>query len=706
MGLLSTIGAASARAYGFTRSAVSAAVDAYFNRVTLLLNTSSTNGAQNNTFLDSSSNNFSITRNPTSGPNAPTQGTFTPFSQTGWSNYFNGTTDSLNAPAGSPFAFGTGAWTVEAWVYVTTLQNILLFDTRSSASNDGVGCLITSTGTLSYSGSANNALTSSAITANSWNHVAWSYDGTTLSGYINGSRGGTATPTFNITQNNGFIGRVGFAASAYMNGYISNLRVVKGAAVYSGASFTVPTLPLGATSGGQNPPTGTQTSLLTCQSNRFIDNGGLATPNTITVNGTPRVQAFSPFAPTAAYDTTTVGGSGYFDGTGDYLSVARNNAFLPGANTDFTFEAWVYPTATPGAQGAIIVGLGEYGTDSDWDLDINSSLQFALYLNSTTATSFRNTTTTVKLNAWNHVAASRSGTGTNNLKVFVNGVGQSFTTNQTSVGTGTRNLSIGADQDGTEAAFTGYISGLRLINGQGIYTSDFTPPTAPPTTTSGGVTASNTALLLNFTNAGIYDSSAKNVLETVADAQVSTTQAKWGTTSMKFDGTGDYLLSPASNFYDFGTGDFTIEGWIYPSSVSATAILVDVWTNGLGSYTTGQFQISINSSAKFVFTVATGLSSTVNLTSTTAISANTWTYFALVRSGTGTGNVKVYLNGTADATTLTHTGQVGLSNRTLAIGVELRSTSAYYNGYIDDLRITKGYARTISSSPTAAFPLQ
>ena len=58
MGLLSTIGAASARAYGFTRSAIAAAVDAYFNRVTLLLPGNGTNGAQNNTFLDSSSNNL------------------------------------------------------------------------------------------------------------------------------------------------------------------------------------------------------------------------------------------------------------------------------------------------------------------------------------------------------------------------------------------------------------------------------------------------------------------------------------------------------------------------------------------------------------------------------------------------------------------------------------------------------------------------
>ncbi len=113
MGLLSTIGAASARAYGFTRSAIAAAVDAYFNRVTLLLPGNGTNGAQNNTFLDSSTNNFSITRNGNT-----TQGTFSPFSQTGWSNYFDGSS-SLSYAANADFNFGTGTFTVEGWAYIT-----------------------------------------------------------------------------------------------------------------------------------------------------------------------------------------------------------------------------------------------------------------------------------------------------------------------------------------------------------------------------------------------------------------------------------------------------------------------------------------------------------------------------------------------------------------------------------------------------------
>ena len=65
--------------------------DPQFNYTTLLLPGNGTNGAQNNTFLDSSTNAFTITRNGNT-----TQGTFTPFSQTGWGNYFDGTGDYLS----------------------------------------------------------------------------------------------------------------------------------------------------------------------------------------------------------------------------------------------------------------------------------------------------------------------------------------------------------------------------------------------------------------------------------------------------------------------------------------------------------------------------------------------------------------------------------------------------------------------------------
>ncbi len=94
-----------------------AATDPYFPYVPLLLETTSTNGQQNNTFLDSSTNNFTITRNGT-----PTQGSVNPYQPVGyWSNYFSGSSDRIQAAFSSLFQLGTNNVTIERWVYFNSV---------------------------------------------------------------------------------------------------------------------------------------------------------------------------------------------------------------------------------------------------------------------------------------------------------------------------------------------------------------------------------------------------------------------------------------------------------------------------------------------------------------------------------------------------------------------------------------------------------
>jgi hypothetical protein len=223
-----------------------------------------------------------------------------------------------------------------------------------------------------------------------------------------------------------------------------------------------------------------------------------------------------------------------------------------------------------------------------------------------------------------------------------------------------------------------------VVKGTAVYTAAFTPPTTPLTAIT------NTSLLTNFTNAGIYDAAVQNNAITVGDAQASTTQSKWSPTSMKFDGTGDWLTAIDNPQLQLGTGDFTIDGWVY---LSATGVAYGIISKGTAS--TG-WSVNITSGNKLQFSYTAS-----NLTGATSLASATWYYFAVVRSGSATGNLKVYLNGTIDATSGGAVTDSFTQTNTLYVGADRVGGSAL-NGYLQDVRITK-YARTITT-PTAAFP--
>ena len=187
-----------------------------------------------------------------------------------------------------------------------------------------------------------------------------------------------------------------------------------------------------------------------------------------------------------------------------------------------------------------------------------------------------------------------------------------------------------------------------------------------------------------------------NDLETVGDAQISTSVKKYGTGSMKFDGSGDCLDSQSTPNLALTTGDFTIEQWVYWDSSKASIQIIFDWrpasTNGVYP------MLYINTDGTLNYYV----SSTVRIT-TSAITANTWTYVGVVRYS---GTTKIYVNGTQSGSSYTDANnylqsrvRIGNSGFSLADGFD-------FKGYIDDLRITKGYARYTSNftAPTAAFP--
>jgi hypothetical protein len=639
--------------------------DADFENTVLLLHGDGTNGAQNNTFIDSSTNNFTITRNGNT-----TQGTFSPFSKPDgrWGNFFDGTGDYLSVAYNSALSITSGDFCVETWLYRTTsgVEQYLCSQRTGAPSNSGWEWRINATNLCQFFFVGGSSITSvSTIPVNSWTHLAVTRDSNTVRLFINGALDTSETFSNGTASTvNPFIGN-GTTGGGLFTGYISNLRLVKGSAVYTSA-FTPSTTPLTAI---------TNTSLLTCQSNRFIDNS--SNNFAITRNGDVKVTPFSPFPITTAYSTSVNGGAGYFDaGGGDYLSVADDAALQLG--TEFTIEFWLYDPDVPTSSYPFVTKGSTGGIDF---LKRSSAGGSTIALFSGSSGSLVLEGGAVKQGEWQHLALTRD--SSNNVRIFQNGaIIAGPTTYSSSVAASGAALTI------ANGLTNGFVSDLRILKGTALYTSAFTPPTAPLTTIT------NTSLLCNFTNAGIFDNTGFNALETVGNAQIDTTTKKYGTGSMEFDGTGDWLIVPDSPDLKLGTGNFTIEFWVY----LATG---DIGSNrGLvakGGASTG-FLVSLNTTEKVVFTFTTS-----TITSSGAITTNAWNHIAVVREGTGSNQTKIYINGTNDGTGTVSTDFT--QTEIMYIGAN-RTAGDPMKGFIDDLRITKGIARytTTFTPPTAALP--
>ena len=199
------------------------------------------------------------------------------------------------------------------------------------------------------------------------------------------------------------------------------------------------------------------------------------------------------------------------------------------------------------------------------------------------------------------------------------------------------------------------------------------------------------------------DSSLNGLTVTaVGNAQISTTQSKYGGASAYFDGAGDAVQIPFNAALDLTSGDFTIEGWVYFNAVSGTPTIITPFGTGT---TFGGWVIVLDSSSRLTFYLSTAANTwnlaTNVLFSATAVVTGTWYHFALVRNGSA---FTPYLNGIA-GTTFTSSSTLYNNSRPLKIGAEKDSNSFPLNGYIDDLRVTK-YARYTSSftPPTQAHP--
>ena len=211
--------------------------------------------------------------------------------------------------------------------------------------------------------------------------------------------------------------------------------------------------------------------------------------------------------------------------------------------------------------------------------------------------------------------------------------------------------------------------------------------------TTGDADFASVSLLLHMNGSNgsttFADSSSNNfTISVFGDAQVSTTDPKFGTGSLTLDGNGDYLTTPADAAFAFGTGNYTVECWVYVNSGNTN--------HGLFTFG-GQFSglaVAIISGEWRLSTAGAG-GNTMG-----AVTTGVWQHLAVTRSGS---SQRMFIDGTQLGST--YTDSTNFTDNQLKIGYYY-SPSFAINAKIDEFRVTKGVARYTSSftPPAAPFP--
>jgi len=631
------------------------------------------------TFLDSDGS-AGVGYNENGDPQAST---FTPYRSGGYSAYFDGTGDYITTSTSTGFAFGTGDFTWEMWIYHDVYEPAYLLE-FGTGGDLGIHHA-TAQGHLTYYTSTTGISSSlyttgfGSMSVGQWYHIAAVRDNGTTYLYTDGVLQTSAADTHDYGSSaiSCRIGAYGNGGSFPFTGYVRDVRIIKGTAQYTSA-FTPPTEPLTAIA---------NTELLAAQLPYFGD--GSTNNLDITVNGNAHTEPFGPYN-YEPWNDSDHGGSVNFDGS-DSLKVDGSPTWPNFGTGAFTVECWVYQ---PTIAIASLVTVHRQAVASGWYLSIGNTSGNPNWGSYGNGNNSDNTSSgAIVAGAWNHIAMVRTSTSSNGSAWYINGKAAGTFTDTSNYASYTYGPWIGSNDTsgGNQRYFIGNIADVRVSN-SAVYSAEFTPPTAPLTATA------NTVHLMNNKNdAKIYDLAAANTISLTANAETSTTTRKFTTSPSIHMLNGDYMTIDTDTFGGIGTSEpFTIEAWYY---------IHDITTAGLFHFTdtpgTRNYMLYLNPSSKLIWYDDPNGSNPIATQGTATFTANTWHHVAVTRH---TDNlIRIFDDGTLVATS----GSAW--NYALNRYLEINSYGATYGfrGYMQDIRLTKGVARYTASftAPTAEFEL-
>ena len=577
---------------------------------------------------------------------------------------------------------GDGFFTIEFFLYVVTHAENKAVYTHNEFNDSYSGLLFWFGGaeTLRAYGSTNgsswNLLNGSSfgtISTDTWHHVALTYDGIQYRGYLDGvGKFGVSSSTTVSTGGDHYIfsrndgGQYQPATGAQ---YIDDFRITKGKALYTASTYTVPTSALGIE---QTDPV----SLYLPFDSDVNDDSSYG--HTVTASGAAISSTQSKFG----------GNSLALDGSNDKLEIPANDAFTLGTS-DFTMEGWMYCTA----YGELISCFNQSNPYTGFTLStafINGG-KLELFASDGSGNQTMTSTNTYPQNEWVHFACTRAG---NTVSFWKNGeLNGTATITETDIGDSQNVLRIGASNNGTgNRFFGGYLDDIRITKGAARYMKNFIPPSAAVGATLNGTNETNTttdftSLYLPLDSDVNDDSDNPFTITASGNAAISSTQAKFGGYSLALDGSGDYLTVGSSQSAMAFAGDFTIEFWMYPTSLS-------------GSYVG---PMGCHDSTGWLFQFASGggrfyINGSNEITTTATTSTNQWYHVAVTRNS---GTVKLFIDGVEQGS-LSFSSAMP-TNNDLIIGGS-NASGQYFPGYLDDIRILNGYAKYTSkfTPPTSA----
>lgn len=200
----------------------------------------------------------------------------------------------------------------------------------------------------------------------------------------------------------------------------------------------------------------------------------------------------------------------------------------------------------------------------------------------------------------------------------------------------------------------------------------------------------NVVLLCGFNGADgatafTDESSAARTATFVGNAQLDTAQAKFGSASLLLDGTGDYVTFPNSADLQIAGQDFTIEAWV---RIAATG-RVHTITNKRDGSGAEEHSFSIDTSNHFSFSAYSSGAPIATMTGTTALATGAWYHAAASRSGS---NWYLHVGGVLESTA-TSASAASTNTGVFHVGRDGFNTARDFQGWIDEVRFTKGISR-------------